>query len=113
MAATDLAIAAWGALAVAAPRQLVPGFEHFTGRSWPQLRETDPGTGAFLLLAFRLVGALNIAAALPLAAIALTGYRDRQRWAWWTLRLGHTTLLGAPITYDRTTGAIGVFERLE
>lgn len=68
------------------PGQLIPGYEHCTGHSWPALMHTSSATGHFILVAFRLVGAL-----LTANAIAL--------WA--------------PITYDLTTGAIGPFELLE
>lgn len=95
------------------PGQLIPGYEHYTGHSWPALMHTSPATAHFILVAFRLVGALNIAVGLPLAVITLTAFRARQRWAWWTLLAANTIALGAPITYDLTTGAIGPFELLE
>lgn len=95
------------------PGQLIPGYEHYTVQSWPALMHTSPATGHFLLVAFRLVGALNIAVGLPLAVIAVTAFRTRQRWAWQTLLTANTLALGAPITYDVTTGAIGPFELLE
>jgi hypothetical protein len=89
---------------------LVPGYEQYTGLSWAALTQDAPEIASFLLLVFRLVGALNVAAALPLIAIALTAFRAQQRWAWWTLLVGNTVALGAPMTYDQLTGAIGVFE---
>jgi hypothetical protein len=45
-----------------------------------------------------------------LIVIAVTAFRTCYRWAWWTLAAGYTIALGAPIIYDQTTGAIGVFE---
>jgi hypothetical protein len=50
---------------------------------------------------------------LPLSVLALTAFRARQRWAWWTLLTANTIAFVAPITYDVTTGAIGFFEMLE
>ena len=108
--AADLSIMAWGLLAVFSPQVLVAGFVRYTGQSWVELMQEAPEIGNFLLLAFRLVGALNVAAALPLITIALTAFRAQQRWAWWTLLVGNTIALGAPMAYDQFTGAIGVFE---
>ncbi len=113
IAATDAAIVAWGVLALLFPGQLIPGYEHYTGHRWPALMHISPATGHFILVAFRLVGALNIAVGMPLSVIALTAFRARHRWAWWTLLTANTIALGAPITYDLTTGAIGPFELLE
>jgi hypothetical protein len=103
----------WGCLRVSSPGQLIPGYEHYTGHSWPALMHTSPATGHFILVGFRLVGALNVAVGLPLSVIALTAFRARQRWAWWTLLTANAFALGAPITYDLTTGAIGPFGLLE
>jgi hypothetical protein len=109
----DTGILAWGALALFSPDQLIPGYEHYTSQGWSALMHTSPATGDFILVMFRLVGALNIAAALPLIVLALTAFLARQRWAWWTLLTANTIAFGAPITYDFTTGAIGFFEKLE
>lgn len=106
----DLSIMAWGLLALISPEVLVPGFERYTGQSWVTLAQDAPEIAGFVLLAFRLVGALNVAAALPLIVIALTAFRAQQRWAWWTLLVGNTVALGAPMAYDQVTGAIGIFE---
>ena len=54
-----------GVCALFSPGQLIPGYEHYTGQSWSALMRTSPATGGFILLVFRLVGALNIAVALP------------------------------------------------
>jgi hypothetical protein len=113
IAVADGGILAWGALALLSPDQLIPGYEHFSRQNWTALMHTSPATGDFILVMFRLVGALNIAAALPLCVLALTAFRARQRWAWWTLVTANTIAFGAPITYDFTTGAIGFFEMLE
>jgi hypothetical protein len=113
IAAADAAILAWGVLALFFPGQLTAGYEHYTGHSWSALMHTSPATGHFNLVAFRLVGALNIAVGLPLIVIALTAFRAQQRWAWWTLLAANTIAFAAPITYDLTTGAIGPFELLE
>ncbi len=70
----------------------------------------DPNTAYQLVAAARRRSALNVAAALPLIVIALTAFRAQQRWAWWTLLVGNTVALGAPMAYDQVTGAIGIFE---
>jgi len=107
IAAADAAIVALGVLALLFPGQLIPGYEHYTGYSWPALMHTSPATGHFILAGFCLVGALNVAVGLPLSVIALTAFRARQRWAWWTLLTANAIGLGAPIICDLTTGAIG------
>jgi hypothetical protein len=76
----DLSIMAWGLLALISPEGLVPGFERYTGQSWVTLTQNAPEIASFILLAIRLVGALNVAAALPLIVIALTAFRAQQRW---------------------------------
>ena len=80
------------------PRSWPGVCSRYTGQSWPALMHTSPATGNFILLVFRLVGALNIAIALPLSVLALTAFRARQRWAWWTLLTANTTPFVAPIT---------------
>jgi hypothetical protein len=100
---------AWGLLALVSPQVLIPGFVQYSGQTWLAVVQQAPEIADFLLLAFRLVGALNVAAAVPLIAIALTAFRARERWAWWTLLVGNTLALGAPIAYDQFTGAIGPF----
>jgi hypothetical protein len=110
IATAGFSILAWGLLALLSPQLLIPGFEQYTGRSWLELTQVSPDTASFMLLAFRLIGALNVAAALPLIMIAVTAFRRCYRWAWWTLLAGYTIALGAPILYDQTTGAIGLFE---
>jgi hypothetical protein len=64
------------------PGQLIPGYEHYASHRWPALMHTSSATGHFILVAFRLVAALNVAVGLPLSVIALTTFRARQRWAW-------------------------------
>jgi hypothetical protein len=113
IAVADLAILAWGGLALLSPHQMTPGYEAYTGQSWTELTQQAPADAAYILVLIRLVGALNIATATPLLLITLTAFRGRQRWAWWTLLAGNTISFAAPITYDLTTGAIGVFEILE
>jgi hypothetical protein len=105
IAAAGLSILAWGLLALLFPQLLIPGFERYTGRSWLELTRVSPHTARFILLAFRLIGALNVAAALPLIVIAITALRRCSRWAWWTLFVGNTIANGAPIMYDQATGS--------
>jgi deazaflavin-dependent oxidoreductase (nitroreductase family) len=109
----DLSILVWGALALRSPQQMIPGYENYTGNPWTALTQQDPATAAYMLVLFRLVGAFNIAVAIPLVAVTLTAFRAQKRWAWWTLLAGNTLAFAAPISYDLTTGAIGVFEVVE
>jgi len=52
IAAADAAIVALGVLALLFPGQLIPGYEHYTGYSWPALMHTSPATGHFILAGF-------------------------------------------------------------
>ena len=113
IAVADAAVLCYGLLALLFPHQLVAGYEHYTNRPWAQLTETSPDVASFILATFRLVGALNVAAAIPAIAIALTAFRARQRWAWWTLLAANSVAFAAPMLYDQVTGAIGPFEALE
>jgi hypothetical protein len=113
IAVADLAILAWGVLALLWPHQMSPGYEAYTGQPWTDLTERAPADAAYILVLSRLVGGLNIATATPLLLITLTAFRTRQRWAWWTLLAGNTLAFATQITYDLTTGAIGVFEIVE
>lgn len=113
IAVADLAILAWGVLALLSPHQMAPGYDAYTGQTWAELKQQSPATAGYILVLTRLVGALNIATAIPLLVITLTAFRARRRWAWWTLLVGNTIAFAAPITYDVTTGAIGIFEVLE
>ena len=71
IAAADLSILAWGLLALFSPQVLIPGFVQYTGQNWVALVQQASEIANLLLLAFRLVGALDVAAAVPLIAIAL------------------------------------------
>jgi hypothetical protein len=54
---------------------------------------------------------LNVAVAIALIAIALTAFWARERWAWWTLLVGHTIALGTPRAYDQLHRAQGQEEK--
>jgi hypothetical protein len=113
VAIVDLAIAGWGVLAVADPEVLSAGFETHTREVWGGFAGREPSIAEFLLIGFRLVGALNVAVGVSLLIVAATGFRMGQRWAWLTLLVGNTVAIGAPIVYDGAVGFIGVFEVLE
>lgn len=112
VAVIDFSVVAWGVLAVADPEVLTSGFETYTGEQWGRFAGRA-AAAEFLLIAFRLMGALNVAVGLILLIVATTGFRMGHRWAWWTLLIGNTLAIGAPIVYDRTVGFIRVFEVLE
>ena len=46
-------------------------------------------------------------------AIAGTGFRRGEPWAWWALRVGNTIGYGAAMVYDQIVRAIGPFELSE
>lgn len=113
IAVADLGVLLYGFLALAMPEALAPGYEAFTDRIWPDLVASDPRTAEFLVLLFRLLGALNVAAGLAGLLIALIPFRSGARWSWFALLAVNVVAFGAPITYDQLVGAIGVPEVLE
>ena len=54
---------------------LTAGFETYPGMSWSSFAADNASAAEFILMGFRLVGALNVALGLLLLAIALTAYR--------------------------------------
>lgn len=118
----DVGYLAWGAMAALAPDHLLgPGsvpilaaeYKGFTGHSWSELAGASPMAPAFVTVIFRVYGAYNVVFALMASAIALTAFRRGDRWAWWTLLIGHTIALGAAMKFDWTMNAIGPFEMTE
>ncbi len=106
-------ILAWGIMAAANPSVLTAGFETYTDRTWAAFAAGDGQAADFVLAGFRLVGALNVAVALALIAIAATAFRRGEAWAWGTLLVGTTLAIGSPIIYDQYVGYVGAFEALE
>jgi len=112
----------WGLTAALAPEHLpgphtasivVDGYEGFTGGSWSALVATSPRTAGFIMLLFRMFGAIGVTFTGLAIAIAATAFRRGERWAWWALLVGNTIAFGVPMTYDRIVNAIGPFELTE
>jgi hypothetical protein len=112
----------WGLMAALAPEHLagprtasivVDGYEGFTGGSWSALVATSPRTAGFIMLVFRLYGAMGAVFCGLAIAICATAYRRREPWAWWMLLVGNTIAFALPMTYDRIVHAIGPFEVTE
>jgi hypothetical protein len=118
----DVALIAWGAMAAVLPdylrgpggQPILPaGYEGFTGLSWQTLAATSPMTADYIGVLFRMYGVFNVAFGMMTMAIAVTAFRRGDRWAWWTLLVGHSLALIAAMTYDRVVNAIGPFELSE
>lgn len=112
----------WGLMAALAPEHLpgprtasivVDGYEGFTGGSWSALVATSPRTAGFIMLLFRMFGAIGVMFTGLAIAITATAFRRGERWAWWALLVGNTIAFGVPMTYDRIVHAIGPFELTE
>ena len=115
----DLGFIAWGAMAAAWPERLLgpggtpiltAGYEGFSKESWSTLTSTAPHAAQYINVLFRMYGMFNAVFGLVASAIALTAFRRRERWAWWTLLAGNIVALVSAMTYDWTVNAIGPFE---
>jgi hypothetical protein len=109
----DLGVLLYGIMVVLVPDVLNEGFRISTGQNWATLVSTNPRTADYLLLLWRLLGALNVAFAVGAITVALTSFRRGEMWSWFALLIGNTIGYGSPIAFDLTVGAIGVFEELE
>jgi hypothetical protein len=56
-----------------------------TGMSWSALQSASPGTADLIELKFRTEGASLATLAILGIAVCLTGFRRRERWAWFAL----------------------------
>jgi len=122
MLLADVGLLAWAAMAAIAPEHLLgpnaapilhAEYEGFTGNSWSELASTSPMTASFMTLVFRMYGFYGVAFSLMAIAIAVTGFRRGDHWAWWALLVGNTLTYVAAMTYDWTVNAIGPFEVTE
>ena len=113
MLIADLGVLLYGLMVVFVPDVLSEGYRISTGQSWSVMLSVSPQTAEYLLLLWRLVGALNVAFAVVAIAIVLTGFRRGEAWSWYALFIGNTLGYGSPIAFDITVGAIGFFEILE
>jgi hypothetical protein len=118
----DAGLLAWGAMAALAPDYLLgpgstpilaAGYEGFTGRSWQELMATAPTAAGFMVVLFRVYGAYIVGFGLLAIAVAATGFRHGEAWAWWALLVGNTIAFVSAMMYDWTVGAIGPFEMSE
>lgn len=118
----DAGLLAWVAMAALVPERLpgpgstpilTAGYEGFTGGSWQDLVATAPETAEYSTLLFRMYGIYGVAFSLLAIAIAATGFRRGEQWAWWALLVGNTIAFGAAMVYDQVVGAVGPFELTE
>jgi hypothetical protein len=118
----DAGLLAWVAMAALVPERLPgpgstpilsAGYEGFTGGSWQDLVATAPKTAEYSTLLFRMYGIYGVGLSLLAIAIAATGFRRGEQWAWWALLVGNTIGFGAAMVYDQVVGAVGPFELSE
>jgi hypothetical protein len=118
----DVGYLAWGTGAALSPEQLMgPGgkgilpaaFEGYTGASWSQLVTASPRVAGYIELMYRMYGIYCALFGLLTCAIAVTGFRRGEPWAWWALLIGNTIALVAAITMDKLSNAIGPLEVTE
>ncbi len=118
----DVGYIAWGGAAALSPDHLLgpggkailpAGYEGYSGRSWSELAGTLPLAAGYMAVLYRMYGIYNVCFGLMGSAIAMTGFRRGERWAWWALLAGNTIALVSAMTYDKTVNAIGPFELTE
>ena len=104
----DVGFLAWGAMAAAFPDHLLgpggqpilrPGYEGFTGGSWPELVKTAPMTANIAVL-FRLYSVFCVILGVMTVAITVTAFRRGDGWAWWALLVGNTMALVSAMRYE-------------
>ena len=109
----DLGVLLYGLMVALVPDVLSGGFRVSTGQSWSALLSASPKTAEYLMLLWRLLGALNVAFAVVAIAIVLVSFRKGEAWSWYALLIGNTIGYCSPIAFDLTVGVVGVFEDLE
>ena len=118
----DVGLLAWAAMAALSPENLPgpdsapilqAGYEGYTGGSWAQLTATSPETADYTTLLFRMYGFYGMGLSLLAIAIAASGFRRGERWAWWALLAGNAIGYGAAMVYDQVVNAVGPFELTE
>jgi hypothetical protein len=85
-----------------------PGMvEAISGTRWTDLQDTSPGIASLLDVETRIIGALWAGLGLIGAAVSFTGFRRRQKWAWWSvwaLPLVMALILGTFLTAGLVPG---------
>jgi hypothetical protein len=118
----EVGLLVWCSMAAISPERLpgpggtpivTAGYEGFTGGSWQELVATSPKTADYVTLLFRMYGIYGIGLSLLAIAVAATGFRRGERWAWWTLLVANTIGYGAAMVYDQIVDAVGPFELSE
>src|SRR5262245_34642007 len=112
----DVGYIAWGAGAALSPEGLLgPGgkgilpaaFEGYSGVSWSAFASASPSVAGYIKLMYRMYGIYCALFGLMATVIAITAFRGREPWAWWTLLVSNTIALVAAITMDKMSNAIG------
>ena len=68
-----------------------------TGMSWSELKASSPVATDLVRFHYGLMGLLKTSWSLFVLAIALTGYRKGEKWAWYTLWLAPLILVWSAI----------------
>jgi hypothetical protein len=118
----DVIYAVWGGMAALLPEHLLgpggkpilaAGYEGFSGNSWTELAGTSPMTAQYLEVLFRMYGLYCFIFGMLAVTIAVTAFRNGERWAWWTLLISNTIAYISAMRYDWIVNAIGPFELTE
>jgi len=80
------------------PQVLLEGdAQHITGMSLNELESSSPEAYNLILWLYMGLGNLKISWSLFVIAVTLTGYRNGEKWAWYTLWLVPSILVGSAI----------------
>lgn len=82
--------------------------QRVTGMSWSELEASSPEATELVSYHYFEMGLLKISWSLFVLAIALTGYRRGERWAWYTMWLVPICLVSYAIFYAYWFGGVSV-----
>lgn len=84
---------------------LLPEDQRFTGLTPDQLKAINAQLFVWIGFVFRSWGAFAIGLGILITAIAMTAYRQGERWAWWALAVAGLTTFGIFLSVNLMLGS--------
>jgi hypothetical protein len=79
-------------------------FPGYTGQAWGSFASASEDLANLYRIDLREAGGMWFSIATLMAGIALTGYKDGERWAWFTFLVAGVFACGSPIYVGISTG---------